>query len=76
MRRREAGWGSSSSAHRAAAGDEAVAAAAGADGSNGLDDSLAAHFNSIQELSDRQALEELLPRLQELLLLVSLAVHM
>lgn len=45
-------------------------AADGLDGSNGasLDDSLAAHFNSIQELSDRQALEELLPRLQELLM--------
>ncbi|KAF6264722.1 Peroxin-3 [Scenedesmus sp. NREL 46B-D3] len=30
-----------------------------------LDDSLAQHFTSIQELSDRQALEELLPRLQQ-----------
>jgi hypothetical protein len=30
-----------------------------------LDDSLAQHFASIQELSDRQALEELLPRLQQ-----------
>jgi hypothetical protein len=72
----EASAGYSSSAAAAAAGSSGSSAAdaAAADGSNGapsLDDSLAAHFNSIQELSDRQALEELLPRLQELLLLVS-----
>ncbi|KIY94659.1 hypothetical protein MNEG_13304 [Monoraphidium neglectum] len=32
-----------------------------------LDDSLQAHFNSIQVLSERQALEDLLPRLRDLL---------
>ncbi|KAF8065730.1 VAC8 [Scenedesmus sp. PABB004] len=37
-------------------------------GGGELDESLAAHFASIQELSDRQALEELLPRLHEVLL--------
>lgn len=66
-----AGYSSSAAAAAGSSGSSAADAAA-ADGSNGapsLDDSLAAHFNSIQELSDRQALEELLPRLQELLLL-------
>ncbi|WIA16827.1 hypothetical protein OEZ85_013764 [Tetradesmus obliquus] len=52
----------------------AAAAAAGPGGpadeeqqqqQDALDDSLAQHFASIQELSDRQALEELLPRLQQ-----------
>jgi hypothetical protein len=52
----------------------AAAAPAAGDGSGAeLDESLAAHFNTIQELSDRQALEEVLPRLQELLLVVSIS---
>lgn len=37
-----------------------------------LDESLQAHFNSIQTLSDKQALEDLLPRLKETLNTVSM----
>jgi hypothetical protein len=58
----------------AAAAAAAAAAAGGGDGGNGddhgssaLDASLARHFESIQSLSDRQALESLLPRLRAVL---------
>lgn len=47
------------------AGDDPAAVGADSGAASALDDSLAQHFTSIQELSDRQALEELLPRLQE-----------
>lgn len=70
-----AGFGSSSSIPPAAEHRDGVGSSTGGwqnegSGDSSLDDSLAAHFNSIQELSDRQALEELLPRLQDLLLSV------
>jgi hypothetical protein len=61
--------------HGSTAAAAAAAAPAAGDGSGAeLDESLAAHFNTIQELSDRQALEEVLPRLQELLLVVSISL--
>eukprot|EP00878_Enallax_costatus_P033994 GHUV01037591.1.p1 GENE.GHUV01037591.1~~GHUV01037591.1.p1 ORF type:complete len:423 (+),score=131.41 GHUV01037591.1:598-1866(+) len=46
----------------------AAAGAADSSNTNALDDSLQQHFTSIQELSDRQALEELLPRLHDVVM--------
>eukprot|EP00879_Flechtneria_rotunda_P019143 GHRR01020098.1.p1 GENE.GHRR01020098.1~~GHRR01020098.1.p1 ORF type:complete len:194 (+),score=76.72 GHRR01020098.1:195-776(+) len=65
--------GAATAGHRAAAAagsstGESTAASPGAAGTPSLDDSLQQHFTSIQELSDRQALEDLLPRLREVVM--------
>lgn len=50
--------------------EAASAADQGSNSSSALDDSLQQHFTSIQELSDKQALEELLPRLHDVVMRV------
>jgi hypothetical protein len=59
----------SKSASRTSAGTAAASSARERDSTkagdgSALDDTLQEHFDSIQELSDKQALEELLPRLR------------